>query len=95
MRDEVSHLCHTELFSEIAASIERAIRDNEQGSITATTCSGAKAGAPGRTRTCDPRLRRPVLYPPELRAHIGAISNRTLRPVISVRTRRKTSGSVE
>src|SRR6266566_1904707 len=23
--------------------------------------------APGRTRTCDPRLRRPVLYPPELR----------------------------
>jgi hypothetical protein len=27
-------------------------------------------GAPGRTRTCDPRLRRPVLYPTELRAHI-------------------------
>src|SRR6266545_3095873 len=27
--------------------------------------------APGRTRTCDPRLRRPVLYPTELRAHIG------------------------
>ena len=26
-------------------------------------------GAPGRTRTCDPRLRRPVLYPTELRAH--------------------------
>src|ERR1700710_1308823 len=25
-------------------------------------------GAPGRTRTCDPRLRRPVLYPAELRA---------------------------
>jgi hypothetical protein len=24
--------------------------------------------APGRTRTCDPRLRRPVLYPTELRA---------------------------
>ena len=28
--------------------------------------------APGRTRTCDPRLRRPVLYPPELRAHAVA-----------------------
>jgi hypothetical protein len=28
----------------------------------------AKAGAPGRTRTCGPRLRRPVLSPPELRA---------------------------
>jgi integrase len=27
-------------------------------------------GAPGRTRTCDPRLRRPMLYPTELRAHI-------------------------
>ena len=25
-------------------------------------------GAPGRTRTCDPRLRRPLLYPAELRA---------------------------
>ena len=26
-------------------------------------------GAPGRTRTCDQRLRRPSLYPTELRAH--------------------------
>ena len=26
-------------------------------------------GAPGRIRTCDPRLRRPMLYPTELRAH--------------------------
>ena len=25
-------------------------------------------GAPGRIRTCDPRLRRPMLYPTELRA---------------------------
>ena len=25
-------------------------------------------GAPGRTRTCDPKLRRLVLYPAELRA---------------------------
>ena len=31
----------------------------------------SKGRAPGRTRTCDPRLRRPVLYPTELRAHIG------------------------
>jgi hypothetical protein len=28
----------------------------------------AANGAPGRTRTCNPRLRRPVLYPVELRA---------------------------
>ena len=28
-----------------------------------------KYGAPGRTRTCYPRLRRSMLYPNELRAH--------------------------
>src|SRR6185436_20001604 len=28
-----------------------------------------KPGAPDRIRTCYPRLRRPVLYPDELRAH--------------------------
>ena len=26
-------------------------------------------GAPGRSRTCDPRIRSPMLYPTELRAH--------------------------
>ncbi len=30
-------------------------------------------GAPGRTRTCNRRLRRPVLYPVELRAPAGMI----------------------
>jgi hypothetical protein len=29
----------------------------------------ARNGALGRTRTCNPRLRRPMLYPVELRAH--------------------------
>ena len=29
-------------------------------------------GARGRTRTCNPRLRRPELYPVELRARCGA-----------------------
>ena len=28
----------------------------------------SRSGAPGRTRTCNPRLRRPMLYPVELRA---------------------------
>ncbi len=28
-------------------------------------------GTPGRTRTCDPRLRRPLLYPSELRARVA------------------------
>jgi hypothetical protein len=41
---------------------------------TPTLCrlvrKSANTGAPGRTRTCDPRLRRPVLYPPELRARV-------------------------
>jgi hypothetical protein len=30
-------------------------------------CFPADSSAPGRTRTCDPRLRRPSLYPAELR----------------------------
>ena len=34
-------------------------------------CILVLVSAPGRTRTCDPRLRRPVLYPPELRARAG------------------------
>jgi hypothetical protein len=31
------------------------------------------SGAPGRTRTCDARIRNPELYPPELRGHSGWI----------------------
>ena len=36
-------------------------------------------GAPGRTRTCDPRLRRPLLYPTELRAPIWVHLKMTVR----------------
>ena len=35
-----------------------------------TLSSKAIAGAPGRTRTRGPRFRKPLLYPPELQAHI-------------------------
>ena len=35
-------------------------------------------GAPGRIRTCDPRLRRPLLYPAELRALDESFSLQTL-----------------
>jgi aryl sulfotransferase len=28
-----------------------------------------RLGVPGRTRTCDPRFRKPMLYPAELRGH--------------------------
>ncbi len=31
-------------------------------------------GAPGRDRTCDPRLRRPMLYPTELQARAAIIA---------------------
>ena len=31
-----------------------------------------KTGTPYRIRTCDPRLRRPMLYPAELRAHASS-----------------------
>src|SRR2546421_553491 len=33
-----------------------------------------RVGAPGRTRTFGPRLRRPVLYPPELRARALSVA---------------------
>ena len=36
-----------------------------------TTRTYHKNGTPGRTRTCYPRLRRPMLYPDELQAHSG------------------------
>ena len=34
-----------------------------------------KIGAPGGIRTPDPRLRRPMLYPPELRARAWIIAS--------------------
>ena len=34
-------------------------------------------GAPGRDRTCDPRLRRPMLYPTELQARAAIIATYT------------------
>ena len=35
----------------------------------------SKNGAPAATRTRDPRLRRPVLYPTELRAHANILTS--------------------
>ena len=54
--------------------IEMSRKGNRQARLAEAAqevTSAAKAGAPGWTRTSDPRLRRPVLYPPELRAHDG------------------------
>ena len=39
--------------------------------LEAETLSNKRiAGAPGRTRTRGPRFRKPLLYPPELQAHL-------------------------
>src|SRR5262249_4801928 len=51
-----------------AASGAAASRGASRWTVGATPTRGASWFAPGRTRTCDPRLRRPVLYPTELRA---------------------------
>jgi hypothetical protein len=40
-------------------------------SVTKTTLKKPQNGAPGAIRTRDPRLRRPLLYPAELRVRSG------------------------
>ena len=53
-------------------------------------------GAPGRTRTCDPRLRRPMLYPAELRAqsanHISILTRLAVHPCTANRPDHPRSG---
>ena len=68
MPDRVSHLCHTDLQKVARPAGLGTARDERSESRrfpkTGGRCQRAQgAGAPGRTRTCDPRLRRPVLYP--------------------------------
>jgi integrase len=65
----------------IRAAVERLVHPTSAGTTgTKTGTAGTdgnrenaetpkKIGAPGGIRTPDPRLRRPMLYPPELRAH--------------------------
>src|SRR5688500_19295160 len=53
----------------------------------------AKVGAPGRTRTCDLRIRSPALYPTELRAQQAFIISSDSFPSCLPR-RRKTVMSV-
>ena len=55
-------------FFSLAGSLVFITKD--KSAVSADACSGTICGfgAPGRTRTCNPRLRRPVLYPVELRA---------------------------
>src|SRR3954452_17862932 len=55
------------------ASASAMPRDLSEGSLD-MTASRDVGSAPGRIRTCDPRLRRPLLYPTELRAPAGCTS---------------------
>ncbi len=48
------------------APVRRGVPETWRGAT-----SFEEAGAPGRIRTCDLRLRRPTLYPAELRARVG------------------------
>ena len=56
------------------ANAAQAAWESRHGAVTTFPADPKKAsniaGTPGRTRTCDPRLRRPLLYPSELRARI-------------------------
>ncbi len=57
-------------FAEVART--RRMRSIKRGSPTpAGLASREAAGTPGRSRTCDPRFRKAVLYPTELRARAG------------------------
>ena len=59
-----AHHCKTSLVKPIQAIHPR------PDIYPAVAATGKSGGAPGRTRTCNPRLRRPMLYPVELQAQI-------------------------
>ena len=65
MRDGVSHLCHTALRKMARPAGLGTARGERRESRRFPRTGGGRqfaqrAGAPGRTRTCDPRLRRPA-----------------------------------
>src|SRR5581483_4597266 len=51
--------------------------------MTAVSANGRKGVkfTPGRTRTCNRRIRNPLLYPIELRGHINALRSRLQKRV--------------
>ena len=61
---EVEDLSET---SDVGNSLSLTELDNEKESLAATVTT-KDSNAPGRTRTCNPRIRSPRLYPIELRA---------------------------
>ena len=75
------------------AQVVASARVSDDVRSSATTCHTA----PGGIRTCDPRFRKPVLYPTELRAPEGAYGNRAIPkaqgPQSSTRPRRERPGA--
>ena len=59
---------HNESLDHSKSSARHELRHRERLTWRESALGGAVAGAPGRIRTCDPRIRNPVLYPAELRA---------------------------
>ena len=59
--------------------------ESQSGTLPAELRPPSIIGAPGRTRTCDHRLRRPVLYPAELRAHSSRARQGWTSPVLTPR----------
>jgi hypothetical protein len=55
----------------------RALRRALRGPLSSAVIVNARKGTPDRTRTCNRRLRRPVLYPIELRAQWAAPGDHT------------------
>jgi len=53
-----------------------------QGMVFIAAEWSLRIGAPDRSRTCDLWLRKPTLYPTELRAHAGAFYLRAARSSI-------------
>ena len=60
--------------------------------VRATHPCRNKLGAPDRNRTCNRRLRRPMLYPVELRAHESSLAHRAVPSGLQPRTERHGRG---
>ncbi len=65
-------------------SLRRLRGSNCSGQFVEPCSHPASAGAPGRIRTCDPPLRRRMLYPTELRAPVLHALFRTLDNSLTV-----------
>jgi hypothetical protein len=70
---QLSYAHHCRVFY-IRFGVQITYQQSQTHSIAPHSRRTTKRGAPGRTRTCNPRLRRPMLYPVELRAQRRELS---------------------